>query len=169
LGAAGEHFILSQLLLMGFTACLAPEGAKGIDVVITDSEGVAFAALQVKSKLGRQGEPWRLTPKAEVLSSPSLWYAFVGFSKDSSFGVQELYIVPSEEVRRIVSGRHRQWLNTPGRNGQAHNENTVRLFDIKRFDLGGEHYDDDWAQKYARNWTPIAELIGHEPSSPKGV
>ena len=36
LGAAGEHYVLSQLLRRGYIAALAPQGVPNADIVITD-------------------------------------------------------------------------------------------------------------------------------------
>jgi hypothetical protein len=36
LGAAGEHFVMSELLRRGYIAALAPRGAPNADIVVTD-------------------------------------------------------------------------------------------------------------------------------------
>ena len=35
-GAAGEHFVMSELLRRGFIAALAPAGVPNCDIVVTD-------------------------------------------------------------------------------------------------------------------------------------
>lgn len=40
LGAAGEHFVLSQLLGRGFTACLAPQNAATVDILIVRRQNI---------------------------------------------------------------------------------------------------------------------------------
>lgn len=39
LGAAGEHYVLCQLLRRGYIAALAPLGVPNADILITDTEG----------------------------------------------------------------------------------------------------------------------------------
>ena len=162
LGNAGEYHVMSRLLFMGITACLAPKGAPGIDILVTDAGGAAYAAIQVKSKRGRIGSSWRLTPKAESLRSEKLFYAFVGFSESALGLVQELLIVPSEVVAEFVSLGHQQWLGTPGKDGQSHNDSTVRLFNPnpKAHVLNGKTYGPGWTKQYSENWDSIRQAVG---------
>ncbi|MFN3992415.1 MAG: hypothetical protein ACK4IU_05860 [Tabrizicola flagellatus] len=152
---------MSRLLLMGITACPAPEGAKGVDIVVTNSEGRSFASLQVKTKIGRRGLPWRLTPLAEQLSAPELFYVFVGF-EDSYKGVaSELLVIPSKVVSEYVRLGHEDWLRRPGRKGEPHKDSTVRVFapNPKTIVLNGVVYRKGWADKYSENWKPIIDLV----------
>jgi hypothetical protein len=49
------------------------------------------------------------------------------------------HIVPRADVAKYVSEDHEKWLNTPGRKGQAHKDNSIRNF----ADLD-EKYLDRW-------------------------
>ena len=40
--------------------------------------------------------------------------------------IPEYYIIPSDIIARNVSAAHRKWLQTPGKKGQRHKDNTVR-------------------------------------------
>ncbi len=40
----------------------------------------------------------------------------------------EFFIVPSRAVARYVKKNHAEWLVTPGRKGQKHNDTTMRNF-----------------------------------------
>src|SRR5258708_5112034 len=48
LGAAGEHYIMCQLLRRGRIAALAPAGVPNTDLVVTDKIGDKLCAVQVK-------------------------------------------------------------------------------------------------------------------------
>src|SRR3546814_16302425 len=50
LGAAGEHYVMPQLLRRGFIAALAPVGVPIADIVITNDAGERACALQVKTR-----------------------------------------------------------------------------------------------------------------------
>jgi len=54
-------------------------------------------------------------------SSSKAWRR--GKKPESSF-----YIVPSKVVATHIRNNHQQWLETPGKKGQAHKENPVRKF-----------------------------------------
>ncbi len=161
LGAAGEHAVMSRLLLMGVTACLAPDGAKGVDIVLTNAVGESFAAIQVKAKVGRFLGPWRLSPAAELLISPRLFYVFVGFENLANGLIKELLVVPSKVVADFVKLGHRNWLQTPGLNGRVRNDSTVRFFapNPRPITLDGVAYASGWTKIYENNW----DLILNKP------
>ena len=43
-------------------------------------------------------------------------------------GVPEYFIVPSKEVSQYVTNSHANWLSTPGKHGQQHQDSNVRKF-----------------------------------------
>jgi hypothetical protein len=57
LGAASEHYVMSELLRRGYIAALAPQGVPNADIVVTDIEGSRLCSIQVKSRraLGSDG------------------------------------------------------------------------------------------------------------------
>ncbi len=52
-GAAGEHFVMSELLRRGMIAALAPAGVPNCDIVVTDDIGDRLCAVQVKTRIGK--------------------------------------------------------------------------------------------------------------------
>src|SRR3546814_17866078 len=52
-GAAGEHFVMSELLRRGMIAALAPAGVPNCDIVVTDDIGERLCAVQVKTRRGQ--------------------------------------------------------------------------------------------------------------------
>ena len=76
-GAAGEHFVLSSLLLQGFIAALAPEGAPNADIIVSTIDGAKLCSLQVKSRSGRGTDGgWHMRPRHENLYSDNFFYEF---------------------------------------------------------------------------------------------
>lgn len=49
LGAAGEHYVMSELLRRGYIAALALQGVPNADIVVTDIDGTRLCSIQVKS------------------------------------------------------------------------------------------------------------------------
>lgn len=46
IGAAGEHYVMAELLRRGFIAALAPQGVPNMDIVVTDATGAQLCAVQ---------------------------------------------------------------------------------------------------------------------------
>jgi hypothetical protein len=65
IGAAGEHYCMTQLLLRGYLAALTPRGAPDADILVHSSNGTVMAEIQVKSRSGRRGQGWRMSEKNE--------------------------------------------------------------------------------------------------------
>ena len=65
-----------------------------------------------------------LNEKSEDFVSDSHFYVFVALGDVTL--PPRYHIVPSREVAAYVYESHRKWLDTPGRNGQAHVDNPVR-------------------------------------------
>src|SRR5258707_963237 len=80
LGAAGEHYVMSELLRRGYIAALAPQGVPKADIIVCDVEGTRLCSIQVKTRRerGRDGG-WHMKDKHEKLRSDTLFYCFVDF------------------------------------------------------------------------------------------
>jgi hypothetical protein len=78
LGAAGEHFVMSEMLRRGYIAALAPQGVPNADIVVTDIEGTRLCSLQVKTRrdIGSDGG-WHMKSSTkqfvEIVCSTVLW------------------------------------------------------------------------------------------------
>lgn len=154
LGAAGEHFVMSQLLRRGFIAALAPAGVPNCDIVVTDEIGDKLNAIQVKARIEKGSDGgWHMRRKHEEIISPNLFYAFVDFGA-SVAAAPKCFVVPSSEVAYVVKESHALWLRTPGKFGQPHKDGDLRRF-LPDYDKVGlnigrslgwlEQYRDAWA------------------------
>jgi hypothetical protein len=74
LGAAGEHYVMSQLLRRGLIAALAPVGVPTADIIVTDDIGDWACAIQVKTRrqIGSDGG-WHMKAKHEDFRGASLF------------------------------------------------------------------------------------------------
>ena len=128
IGAAGEHYVLAELIKRGVIAAKAPEGSPNMDIVTTDLSGEKLVALQVKTRRERGGDKgWHMKDKHDNLVSDNLFYVFVDLGSDAN-QVPTYFIVPSAEVASAVRGSHAAWLRQPGKKGQPHNDSKMRRF-----------------------------------------
>jgi hypothetical protein len=157
LGAAGEHYVMSQLLRRGFIAALAPVGVPTADIVVTDDIGERACAIQVKTRreLGSDGG-WHMKAKHEDVRGASLFYVFLSFPADVR-QLPDAFVVPSIIVADALYAAHRAWLARPGRGGKPHKDGEMRRFlpDYSREGLG-ETYGLGWLEHYRDAWSQLS-------------
>lgn len=126
LGAAGEHFIMCELLRRGYIAALAPEGVPNTDIVVTDLTGDRLCTVQVKSRrdIGADGG-WHMKAKHEGLVGEKLFYCFVDFGK-SPDARPSVFVMPSQIVAKVLSEAHMAWLANPGKGGRQRKQTAMR-------------------------------------------
>jgi hypothetical protein len=153
LGAAGEHYIMSQLLRRGLIAALAPVGVPTADIIVTDDIGDRTCAIQVKTRrnLGSDGG-WHMKAKHEGIRGASLFYVFLSFPNDIG-GLPDTFVVPSAVVAEVLRVSHQTWLARPGRRGQPHKDGPMRRFlpDYSHLDLA-DAYGPTWLECYRDGW-----------------
>jgi len=151
-GAAGEHYVMSQLLLRGMIAALAPVGVPNCDIVVTDEIGDRLCAIQVKTRNSTGADRgWHMGKKHESLAAPSLFYCFVDFMSAES-AAPVTYIVPAAVVATTLAECHRAWLDQPGKLGQQRKDNDLRRFlpDYGHLKIG--KYEAGWLDPYREAW-----------------
>ena len=175
-GAAGEHFVMAELLRRGLVAAKAPEGVPNFDIVITDIGGERLAAIQVKTrrdfKSGDKG--WHMKAKHEKLSSDRIFYVFVDVGKDEASQVS-FYVLPSSEVAYVCKRSHENWLETPSANGKERGDTEMRRlmpkYELPAYALKNgyqpskqhqkflKNYGEGWMEKYRSAWNLISQKI----------
>jgi hypothetical protein len=162
IGAAGEYYVLSQLLRRGWIAALAPDGAPNMDILVTDENNHKLCAIQVKTRrdIGRD-KGWHMKPKHEHMIVDDLFYVFVDVGKQPS-DPTTCFVLPSKVVADCIRRCHRVWLDTPGKGGRPHQDNDVRrlLPDysfIQPISEEGraivDQYRFGWLTSYRENWS----------------
>jgi len=111
IGAAGVHFVVSELSLRGLVALPTTRNTAGIDVLVSEPDGSALAALQVKTSLEPwkvHGDPyWPTTSPGKCLKGPRSFYVFVRrLPKEGKF---EAFLESGNEVAEHV----KQWKIAP--------------------------------------------------------
>ena len=161
-GAAGEYYVLSQLLRRGWIATLAPDGAPNMDILVTDENSDKLCAIQVKTRRDIGSDKgWHMQPKHEAMISDNLFYVFVdvgGKPSDPTIS----YILPSKVVADCLRITYQGWLKTPGKGGRPHKENKLRRlvpdhsYYAKPTSAEGEatirKYGVGWMNPYLENW-----------------
>lgn len=153
LGAAGEHYVMCQLLRRGLIAALAPVGVPNCDIVVTDDIGDRLCAIQVKARREKgQDGGWHMGKKHEDIISPTLFYAFVDFGLLLS-DQPVCHVVPSAVVADALKRAHQSWLSTPGKKGQQRKDSDFRRF-LPDYDKVGQQIGcgPGWLNKYREGW-----------------
>lgn len=157
-GAAAEHFVMSQLLRRGMIAALAPTGVPDTDIIVSDRIGSTLAAVQVKARTyGRDGG-WHMKAKHEKISRPLLYYCFVDFGASLECHTK-CWVIPSEKVSDALTKSHAAWLAAPGKNGRPHRDHEMRRLIP---DYGYEslpQYRLGWLDPYIEAWDLISPPI----------
>lgn len=157
LGAAGEHYVMAELLRRGFIASLAPQGAPNVDVVVADVSGSQLCAVQVKARIGLGGDRgWYMRPKHEHVKGTRLFYCFVDFGVPRDVA-PPIYIMPAAKVAEVLSTVHPLWLGAPGAKGQKRQDSSIRRLipDYGRVLKGSakpDLYPLGWMDEYLGAW-----------------
>lgn len=124
IGNAGEYFVAGELERRGFTVALPMSNVRDFDVLaINRSTGEQFA-IQVKTTSYKK-KRWTLNKKSESLIGDNIVYVFVVLNE---LDAPEYHIVPSKIAAERIKLMYQEWYNTPGKQGQQHNDTTIRNF-----------------------------------------
>jgi len=170
LGAAGEHYVMAELLRRGLIAAKAPEGVPNFDIVITDINGERLAAIQVKTRRDYKGgdKGWHMKAKHDTLVAERMFYVFVDVGHDEGSSVS-FFVMPSHVVAETCKLSHEIWLQTPGKGGRPHSDSDIRRLlpcypRNEQMKLSPEqetfmqNHGEGWLEKYRSNWN----IIGNE-------
>jgi hypothetical protein len=158
LGAAAEHYVMSQLLRRQMIAALAPAGVPDADIIVSNRLGSALAAIQVKARraIGADGG-WSMSSKHERIVRDLLFYCFVDFGPPGIFDqIPVCWIVPSGIVARVLKITYDAWLAMPGARGQPHNPSDFRRLRPDYSDLKVPDLGKGWLDQYRESWEQIA-------------
>ena len=135
-GVAGEYFVAAELSRRGYIASISLRNTRGIDILATNEDSSRSITIQCKTQQ-LDNKDWILNEKCESFVSKTHFYVFVKLGGELER--PRYYIVPSQDVANYVSESHKAWLQTPGRAGRKHVDNSIRKFS----DLEGR-YQDKW-------------------------
>lgn len=141
-GVSGEYFVAGELSRRGWIATLTLKNTPNIDILATTPDGSRTINVQVKSRSMGNKQGWIMNKSIESeLNGSNFYIVFVDLKELNE--KPDYYIVPRKEFSKWVAEGHLQWLSTPGRSGQEHNDSPIRV--LREIDL---HFFD----KYHNNW-----------------
>ena len=127
-GVSGEYFVAAELTRRGFITSITLRNTKGIDILASNSDAKKSIGIQVKTNYNDR-KAWLLNRKAEGYFADNLFYVFVNLKGIGGLNFRpDYYIVPSRVVAEYVKTSHEKWLRDPGKRGQAHKDNPMRMF-----------------------------------------
>ena len=138
IGNCGEYFVAAELERRGFSVAVPMSNTELFDILAFNRETHKQWAIQVKTTTNKKNE-WTLSKKNENISDKNIIYIFV---KLNELEMPQYFVAKSCDVAKQIIENHKEWLETPGKNNQKHNDNTMRKF-----------YDYD--AKYLDNWKII--------------
>lgn len=100
IGAAGVHYVVSELSLRGLIALPTIRNTAGVDIIATNKEGTWQANLQVKSSRSRVGF-WPVGKRFAEWVSDHNFYIFLRF--DNRKGRFEVFMESSGVVAAMVT------------------------------------------------------------------
>jgi len=124
-GISGEYFVAAELSRRDFMASITLRNNDSVDIHASKLSNNKIFAIQVKTNQSGN-RSWILNKKSELHQKENFFYIFVSLKGEAER--PQYFIVPSKNVADFVKRSHTHWLATPGKKGQAHNDNTMRKF-----------------------------------------
>jgi len=147
IGNAGEYYIASILSSKGYITTITLGRAEKYDIIAIRPDGKTIK-IQVKTAW-YNNNAFRLSLKDEVFDGTEYFYAFVTLKENKE--PWEYYIVPAKIVAKSVAESHQIWLKTPGKNGQKHNDTSMRLFKSKPNKWSPKWFTQELIDSYKNN------------------
>jgi hypothetical protein len=142
--AEGERHVVAELRRRGMEYRLEPQRRRN-DIVVKSGLGRLTLQVRVTSLGHRQG--WLLTNELEGVTDDRLLYAFVNTQPSEP----ETFFIPAAIVSDVLRTSHAAWLAAPGRGGQPHRDQPMRMILMDyRFPVQG--YPPGWLDQYRERW-----------------
>src|SRR4051812_38835457 len=124
-GNASQFFIAGELCRRGYSAVVTLGNTPNVDILCSNQKGTRFAHIQVKTFVPGN-RTCSVGMKAMKNVGQTFFWILGGIPLPGSERPFEYYIIPSKIMSDNVSKAHELWLSTPGKKGQAHQDNKVR-------------------------------------------
>lgn len=141
-GVSGEYFVAAELSRRGWVAVLTLKNTPNIDLIATTPNGKRTLNIQVKTRSIENRKGWIFSKNIETIVPGNNFYiAFVDLKGLGS--MPDYYLIPKNIFARWIAKGHKAWLAAPGRHGQVHVDNPIRMFDKSQF-KAFERYHNNW-------------------------
>lgn len=139
-GVSGEYYVAAELTRRGLDAAIMLRNNENYDILAINVETKTQYCIQVKSTWN--SKRWKLNRKVEIEFSSNHYYIFVVLYEDDD-KKPDFIIIHSQRIAEHIAYWHKEWLETPGKNGQPHNDNDMRIFDDEKGYF--KKYWNDWS------------------------
>ncbi|MBU3549486.1 hypothetical protein [Polynucleobacter sp. P1-05-14] len=153
-GSSAQFFVAGELCRRDLVAVVTMGNTPNTDILCSNTEGTKFVHIQVKTFVPGN-KTVTVGQKAEKEFGKNFIWVLAGIPKADSDKAFEYYIIPSDELAKQVKSAHEKWMSTEGKNGQKHNETTMRTVHIPpATSITG------WSiEKYKNKWEIIESLL----------
>ena len=149
-GVAGEYLAAGELSLRGFISSITLRNSRGIDIIVSNSDGTKSITVQVKTNSDGKNK-WVLTKKSEEFCSDNHFYIFVAIK---GVGIRpDFRIVPSKVVAEQIAREHKSWLAGTKSSGEKRKNSNIRNF-------------IDRENQYLEAWKLIENKIANQGMEP---
>ena len=124
-GNASQFFVAGELCRRGYSAVVTLGNTPNTDILCSNLEGTKFVHIQVKTFVPGIST-CSVGLKAERDFGSKFFWVLGGIPLPGTTYDVQYYIIPSKVMAKNVYEVHQQWLNTPGKKGQPHKDNSVR-------------------------------------------
>lgn len=128
-GNASQFFVAGELCRRGYSAVITLGNTPNTDILCSNIEGTKFVHIQVKTFLPGN-KTCSIGLKSEKNFGPNFFWVLGGIPNPNQENQFEYFIIPSSEMANHVKEGHKKWIETPGKNGRPHVDNTMRVVDI---------------------------------------
>lgn len=128
-GNASQFFVAGELCRRGYSAVVTLGNTPNTDILCSNIEGTKFVHIQVKTFVPGGGT-CSVGLKSEKNFGGKFFWVVAGIPLSFQKTEFEYYIIPSAVMAKNIIEAHQLWLSTPGKKGQKHKDNSVRVVAI---------------------------------------
>jgi hypothetical protein len=154
-GNASQFYVAGELCRRGYSAVVTLGNTPNTDILCSNIDGTKFVHIQVKTFLPGN-KTCTVGKKAEKYFGDNFFWILAGIPEPKSKSDFEYYIIPSEEMAKYITQNHQAWLETPGKKGQQHNDNAIRIVPLKQTPSSDEKWDVSF---YLERWDLIENKL----------
>jgi hypothetical protein len=159
-GNASQFFIAGELCRRGYSAVVTLGNTPNVDILCSNQQGTRFAHIQVKTFVPGN-RTCSVGMKAMKNVGPTFFWILGGIPRPGSDRPFEYYVIPSKEMANNVSEAHELWLSTPGKEGQAHQDNKVRTVHLPPY----KSFSGWDISAYRERWDLIEAVLNAQESN----
>jgi len=153
-GNASQFFVAGELCRRGYCAVVTLGNTPNTDILCSNIEGTKFVHIQVKTFVPGN-RTCSVGQKAERNFGDNFFWVLGGIPEPDGKSDFEYYIIPAKDMAENVIKEYKSWFEAPGKNGQSHNETTVRTVNLP-FENSLGKWD---ISKYRERWDLIEEKL----------